>query len=315
MTLIHAYAPASIGNISCGFDTLGLCLKVPGDIVSLSPNTDSCLNITSIEGGSPDLPYDPDKNCATVAIKSALVAMGKKDEGFDIAIKKGIPGGSGMGSSAASAVAGVVALNAYFENPLSPKELLSHALQGELIASKSVHFDNIAPSLLGGITLIHDDHGERIYNLPIPEDLHLTVISPAVTIHTADARALIPKSITLGDTKQQMRDIATFVHALHSGDLDALAASLNDRIAEPVRMELIPHFLEIKEAALEAGALGFGIAGAGPALFAFASSEKTAKDIEEAMREACGQKDLSCKTQSGTICPQGARIITEDEIL
>lgn len=303
---VTAFAPATVANLNCGFDVLGLAIDAPGDEVTVMWNDTGEVRIVSIEGDGGKLSLDPQKNTATGGILTLLERVLSEPRGVDVVIKKKMPFGSGLGSSAASAVAGVVAMNALLGNPLTRTELVEFALDGEVIASGSRHADNVAPSLLGGIVLIRSYHPLSLIELPVPEALYVTVIHPHIEILTKEARDILPKQVSMPDAIRQTGNIAAFTSALYKNDLTLLAESMVDVFAEPYRANLLPHFDEVKSAALAAGAISFGISGSGPSMFAFTNGEEAAYSVAQSMRFALEKYSITADTYTSPVNRKGA---------
>lgn len=307
--MVTAFAPATVANLNCGFDVLGLAIDAPGDEVTVSFNNINTIRITEITGDDGKLSHAPDKNTATGGMITLLRHLGS-NQGIDVRICKKMPFGSGLGSSAASAVAGVLALNQLLGAPLSKTELIPFALDGEVIASGSRHADNIAPSLLGGIILIRSYNPLDIIQLPVPPQLYCVVVHPQIEILTKEARNILPKQIPLTHTITQTGNIAAFVSALYTNNLPLLSRSMTDLIAEPYRAPLIPHFIDIKQQALSNGALSFGISGSGPSMFALTNSKNTAQLIANAIQHKLQTHNIPSTAYTSGINTRGAEIIS-----
>jgi homoserine kinase len=264
------------------------------------------IRITKIEGF--DLPFETHKNVAGVSAQ-ALIDDLKPDCGFEIEIYKFIKPGSGIGSSAASAAGSVFAINELMGRPYTKTELTRFAMKGEALASQSEHADNLAPAIFGGFTLVKSISPLEILRLPIPDELYATIIHPQIEIKTAEARAILPKSVPLQDAIAQWSNLGSLIHALHNGDYELLQRSLHDSIVEPYRSKLIPHFEDIKLATLASGALGIGISGSGPSIFALSKGEKTAKAVEHSMRKVYTKTTVQFETYVSKINPKGIKII------
>jgi len=303
---IRIFSPGTVANVSCGFDVLGFCLDTVGDEMVVRISSEKGIRITKIEGF--DLPFETHKNVAGVSAQ-ALIADLKPDCGFEIEIYKFIKPGSGIGSSAASAAGSVFAINELMGRPYTKTELTRFAMKGEALASQSEHADNLAPALFGGFTLVKSLCPLEILKLPIPDELYATIIHPQIEIKTAEARAILPKSVPLQDAITQWSNLGSLVHALHNEDYELLQRSLHDSIVEPYRSKLIPHFEDIKLATLASGALGIGISGSGPSIFALSKGEKTAKDVEDAMRKVYTKTAIQFETYVSKINSKGIKII------
>lgn len=278
-----AFAPASVANVSCGFDVLAFAIHGPGDIVEVSRKEEPGVEITDIEGDGGLLPKDPPlENTAGRAVISMLEDLEIEEKaGISIRIKKMMPLGSGMGSSAASSVAAVVALNKLLDEPYTKRDLLQFALQGELAASGSLHADNVSASLLGGFTLVRSQNPLDIVKLHVPKGLIAAVFHPNISISTKNTRLILRKSVQMSQAVQQWGNVGGLIAGLYTEDFDLISRSMVDHIVEPARSILIPGFDEMKESALEAGALGFSISGAGPSVFALCRSEEDANIIKK----------------------------------
>ncbi len=284
MKMVTAFAPASVANLNCGFDVLGLAIEAPGDNVSVSFNDTGLSRIVEITGDEGRLPYEVAANTAGKAILDMCRHLGEK-RGIDIRIHKNMPFGSGLGSSAASAVAAVVALNGLLGSPLSKMELLPFAMAGEAVASGALHADNVGPSLLGGIVLISGYQPLDVNVLPAPDDLYISVVKPDVEILTQEARNILPKEVSMKAAIKQSGNLAGLVRGLYESDYAAIGRSMIDVLAEPYRAPLIPHFDEMRDLAFKAGVTSFGISGSGPTVFAFSKGEEKASLMLESLRE------------------------------
>ncbi len=306
--MVTAFAPATVANLNCGFDVLGLAIEAPGDEVTVMWNDIGKVRIVAIEGDGGKLSFDPKKNTATGGILTMLEKAVHETRGIDVVIKKKMPFGSGLGSSAASAVAGVTAANQLLGNLYTRTELVEFALDGEVIASGSRHADNVAPSLLGGIVLIHQYNPLQIIQLPVPDGLWVTLIYPHVEILTKEARDILPKQVALSDAIRQTGNIAAFVSALYTNNLQLLGTSMTDRFAEPYRAALIPHFDLLKSAALINGAFAFGISGSGPSVFALTPDEETANVVASSVKNLLTKSNVDSQTYASLINRNGAKV-------
>lgn len=306
---IRVFAPASVANIGVGYDILGFALQSPGDEVVARFSDGKGMRIGQITG-TDRLPYYPEKNTATFSAQSLLNFLGKSDVGIELDIHKKMPFGSGLGSSAASAVAGVFAVNTLLGNPLTKKELLHFAVLGEQLADGSYHADNVAPSLLGGIILIRDNATLDITSLPIPDDLVATVIYPEVEVLTRDSRNILKPEISLQRCIAQTGNLASFIAGLYQSDYELIGRSLTDHIIEPQRAILIPHFYEVKNMALIKGALGCSISGAGPSVFALFRGFTEAEKGGKAMKDIFIQHGISATSYICKINSEGAIVLS-----
>jgi homoserine kinase len=306
MTTVKAFAPASIGNVGVGFDIMGLCLERPGDEVVARFGHGHGLKITKIIGADTELPLDPEKNTAGVAALRLLEHIGESKRGIELEIHKKMPSGSGLGSSAASAVAAVVAVNELLQVRLTKKQILPFACMGEQLASGSFHADNVAPCLLGGIVLIRDNPSLDVHQLHVPRGLYVAVVHPKVEVLTKHARSILKPDVSLKAHIQQSANLAAFIVGLYNGDIPLLARSLRDDIIEPQRAALIPGFYDVKAAAFEAGALGCTISGAGPSVFALCESRNQAERVGAAMQRAFAEHNTPGTVYVSPINPDGA---------
>ena len=303
--------PGGIGNLGPGLDVLGCALTGARDEVIAEWS--QTAGITIIDAGHPQLPTDPAKNTASIAAASVMRAaitrgMRMSHPGIAITIKKGLPLSGGQGGSAASAVAGAVSANALIwpvGSGLTQNELLTCALEGEeTVAGR--HLDNIAPSLLGGIVLVRSLDPIEVVKIPAPEGLRIVLATPAQQLTTTRARSVLPVEVPRSIVVHQLAQVAAIISACHSGDLALLGRSMDDRIAEPARTPLLPGFADAKISAIDAGALGVSISGAGPTAFALCDSEATASKIAQAMQSAYARAGLDCTVRICEIDTQGA---------
>lgn len=305
---VRAYAPATVANASSGFDVLGFALEAPGDIVICKASDKPGIHILPLTGAFSSLPNDPRLNTAGVAVQALLKAKNLSLH-MELEIQKGVPIVGGMGSSASSAVAAVVAVNECFDLGLSLRELLPFVLESERVATGVPHADNAAPSLLGGFTLIHSLDPLDIVSLATPAAFSCALVHPHLHIKTRDAREILPHSVPMGTATKQMGHIASFVAGLYQEDLDLIRRSMTDELAEPHRGGLIPGYLEVKAAALEQGALGCGISGSGPSLFALCPNAEIAQKAGLAMEQAFLRVNMKSDLYISAISQQGARIL------
>jgi len=306
---VKAFAPATVANVSCGFDIFGFAIQEPGDTVELFKRDEPGIVITDITGDEGRLPRQAEKNSVTVVMLALLKHLGISDLGCEVVLRKNMPLGSGMGSSAASAVAGVVAMNELLGNPLSRKELLPFAMEGERIASGSAHADNVGPSLLGGFVVIRSYNPLDIFTIPVPDDLYCTLVHPDIEINTKDARFILRNEVSLKNTIAQMGNVAGLVAGLMKADYDLISRSMVDVIIEPVRSILIPEFKEVKQAAISNGALGCSISGAGPSMFALSRGMENAQNAGKAMQERFASAGIESAVHVSGINQGGAVVL------
>jgi len=282
---IRVFAPATVANVGCAFDVLGFALNEPGDELILKTNEENTVRVVSIEGDGGVLSKDPLFNTASVALNAMLDSLNSQ-QGFDIILRKKMPLGSGLGSSAASAVAAIFAANELMGQPLSPAELLPFAMEGERLACGSAHADNVAPSLLGGFVLIPSYQPLIIRSLPVPKGLTAVVVHPAIEVRTRDARDVLRGKVSLQVAAGQWGRVGGLITSLFTSDFELLASSMEDQIVEPARSVLIPGFYRVKQAALEKGALGCSISGSGPSVFALCRPGSDPVLVANAMKKA-----------------------------
>lgn len=306
---VRVFAPATVANVAVGFDILGFAIDGPGDEVVARLTESPGVRIACISGDGGKLPLQAEKNTAGFAAIRLLEQLGKPELGVELEIHKKMPFGSGLGSSAASAAAGVMAINALLGMPVPKIESLHCAVLGEQIADGAYHADNVAPSLLGGIILIRANEGLDVHSLPIPDELHAAVVYPHVSILTKDARDVLSPTTTLPQCIQQTGNLGGLVVGLYESDYELIGRSLQDVIIEPQRAQLIPGFATVKSAALKAGALGCSISGAGPSVFALCKGRETAQSAGAAMRQAFLNQDIPCDLFVSPINKEGAKIL------
>ncbi len=282
MNEIKIFSPATVANVACGYDVLGFCLDAVGDEMLIRKVDKKGILITKIEGF--ELPFKTELNVAGV---SALAMYEKlqPDCGFEIEIYKNIKPGSGIGSSAASAVGSVFGMNALLGSPYNKTELTQFAMKGEALASKCEHADNLAPALFGGFTLVKSLSPLEILEIPSPDNLYATIIHPQIEIKTADSRAILPKEVKLQEAIVQWANFGSLIHSLHTNNYQLIKRSLHDAIIEPHRSKLIPFYKEVKQAALNAGALGTNISGSGPSIFSLCKGIEIATMVSDAIKK------------------------------
>lgn len=281
-TELKIFCPATIANISCGFDVLGVALDSVGDEMIIRKVEQKGIRITKLTGQN--LPTETLLNVAGVA-GLALLAESDYEGGFEIEIYKKIKAGSGIGSSAASSTGAVWAMNELLDSPFSKTELVKFAMEGERLASGVAHADNVAPALFGGFTLVRSYDPLDIVPIPSPKQLWATVIHPQIEVRTSDSRKILKTNITLADGIKQWGNLGGLIAGLFTEDYDLIGRSLIDHIVEPIRSILIPGFDKVKSVSMDAGALGCGISGSGPSIFAFSKGEEIARNVARAMKD------------------------------
>jgi len=311
MDAVTAFAPATVSNVACGFDVLGFALDAPGDEVTARFSGASATQVTidDIVGDDGRLPRAAERNTAGVAARALLNRLGER-RGVALTIRKGLPLSSGLGGSAASAVAATVAVNTLLGADTPLDVLMACAFEGERVGAGSAHGDNIAPALYGGFVLVRVADPADVIRLPVPAGLTAVVVPPDLEIETARARELLGQTVPLDDAIRQWANLGTLVDALHRADFDQLARSLEDTIAEPRRASLVPGLAEIKRAAIHAGALGCSLSGSGPSLFALCRDASAAARVASAMTAAV-QHHIGGTPQTyvSPIASRGARVV------
>jgi homoserine kinase len=309
--MIAAFAPATVSNVAAGFDVLGFALDQPGDVVMASLSDGEGATIAEVHGDGGRLPRDPGRNTASAAANALLAALGTR-QGVSLELHKGLPLASGVGSSGASAVAAVVAVNELLGRPAGLDLLLRCAMAGEQAGCGVVHPDNVAPALYGGFVLARSADPPDIVHLPVPAGLACAVLHPAIEVHTGTARALLGDTVPLKAAVRQWANVGAIVAALHSGDMALLSRALEDHVAEPKRAGLVPGFHAIKAAALAGGALGCSLSGSGPSMFALARTLGDATAAGEAMAAAwaAASPAVPADLWVSPVGTRGARVIT-----
>lgn len=306
---VRVFAPATVANMICGYDILGFALERPGDEIHMRISDRPGVRLLGISGDEGRLPLDPQKNTVSACVQILLASLGREEVGLEIALDKKMPIGSGLGSSAASTVGGLFAANILLGEPLSRLELLPFAMMGEELACGFGHADNVAPSLLGGITLIRSYEPLDVINLPVPTDLHVSLIFPHVDVPTRDARKMIKEQVSLRAAVKQWGNVAGLVAGLYASDYELIARSMQDELIEPVRSILIPEFDRLKRLALDNQALTFGISGSGPSVFALSTDDQTAHRITASLEEHLKNKGIGCNGYVSRINAAGPRIV------
>ncbi|WP_174754965.1 homoserine kinase [Arenimonas daejeonensis] len=300
-----AFAPASVGNVGVGFDIPGHSLAGPGDRATVRRIAEPVVRIAAIRGTVTTLPLEAARNTAGAALLSLREGLGL-DGGFELELDKGIPLGSGLGGSAASCVAALVAANALLDTPLSREALYPHALAGEAVASGGRHGDNVGPMLLGGLVLATAD---RLMQVPVPASWTCVVVHPHFVLETREARAALAGAYALGEFVAQSASLAQVLLGCERGDAALVRAGLHDTLVEPRRARLIPGFAAVKQAALDAGALGASISGAGPSVFAWFEHQTQARMAGIAMAAAFSSAGLSSDLHVSPVAGPAAQVM------
>jgi homoserine kinase len=307
--VIAAFAPATVSNVACGFDVLGFALDTPGDVVVAEAVAGEGVEIAAIDGDGGRLSRDPSRNTAGAAAQALLVRLGAA-RGIRLTIHKGIPLASGVGSSGASAVAAVVAVNELLGRPGPLDVLLECAMRGEAAGCGAAHPDNVAPALFGGFVLVRSPMPPDVVRLPVPDGLACAVLHPHLEVETGVARALLGDAVSLGDAVRQWANVGGLVAGLFLSDLALVGRSLEDRVAEPKRAHLVPGFDAVKAAAVASGALGCSLSGSGPSIFALCASIERAERVGEAMRQAlAATARIGADLWVSRVGTRGARIV------
>lgn len=306
---VEVFAPATVANVVCAFDILGFALEEPGDAVYMRKSTKPGVRIVAISGDDGRLPWETEKNTVGFCAQQLLTYLGRADVGVEIELHKKMPIGSGLGSSAASTVGGLFAVNELLGRPLTVKELLPFALKGEELACGHGHADNVAPSLLGGFTLIRSYEPLDVISLPVPSKLFCSVVFPQVDVPTRAAREMIRSKVSLKDAVGQWGNIAGLISGLFMEDYGLIGRSMQDRLIEPTRAILIPEFYEMRKIALSSGALSFGISGSGPSVFAFTEDESTAAEVTRCVQHHLDEIGIESNGYVSGINKQGPIVL------
>ncbi|MFM6975257.1 MAG: homoserine kinase [Sphingobacteriaceae bacterium] len=309
MSSIKVFAPATVANVVCGYDILGFAVDRPGDEVIMRLVDQPGIRIKQISGDDGRLPLDPAKNTVSVSVQHYLNAINEPGLGVEIELHKKMPIGSGLGSSSASTVAGLYAINQLMGNRLGLKELLPFAMKGEEMACGTSHADNVAPALYGGFVLVRSYDPLDIIQLPVPQHLHCAIVFPDVDVPTRDARQLVRDKVLLKDAVTQWGNIAGLVSGIFMNDADLMGRSMQDIIIEPARAMLIPDFYKLREIAMQNGALSFGISGSGPSVFSFTRNEAESIRIANALQAHLTQINIHSNTYTSAINTLGPKIL------
>lgn len=307
MKTVKIFAPATVANVACGFDVIGLALDGAGDEMELRLSDTPGVRIIKIEGA--DLPLEASQNVAGVALLAMLQEYGKPETGIEVSIKKLIQPGSGIGSSAASAAGAVAGANKLLNDHFSPEALIRFAMEGERLACGTPHADNVAPAIMGGFTLVRSYQPLDVIKLHTPADLWVTVIHPQIEVKTSDARGILKQQVLLRDAIRQWGNVGALVAGLYREDYELISRSLEDVIVEPIRSILIPAFHDLKRRCKEAGALGGGISGSGPSVFMLSKGEANAKAVAAMMETIYAPLGVDYKIYISQINTTGVRIL------
>jgi homoserine kinase len=308
-TEIKIFAPATVANVVCGFDVLGFAVNEPGDEVVMRVTNKPGITISKITGDDGRLPLDPAKNTVSVSVQHYLQSVGRTDIGLNIELHKKMPIGSGLGSSSASTVAGLFAVKTLLGDETDVAKLLPFAMKGEEMACGHGHADNVAPALLGGFVLIRSYEPLDVIRLPHPPGLYCAIVFPDVDVPTREARQIIRNKILMKDAVTQWGNIAGLVSGLYTQDIDLIGRSMQDVLVEPVRSILIPDFYVMRELAMLAGAVSFGISGSGPSVFAFTRNEETAHKVTQILQKHLTGIKINSNAYVSTINDAGPRVI------
>lgn len=309
MKNIHVFSPATVANVACGFDIFGFAIETPGDELVVKLKETPGVILSQITGDNGRLPFNPIKNTAAVSVIKYLEYLNSK-QGVEIELHKKMPLGSGLGSSAASSAGSLFAVNILMGSPLSHKELIPFAMEGERVACGTAHADNVAPALLGGFVLIRSYSPLDVMQIPSPLNFYCTIIHPRIEVPTKVSRKLLNRKITMQQHVIQTGNIAGLIFGLVQGDVDLIHRSLQDVIAEPVRSSLIPGFDRIKAAAINKGALGCSISGSGPSLFALSCDHSHAQVIGSEMMKACIDQGIEYDIYISPINYEGCKVLS-----
>ncbi|RZK48245.1 MAG: homoserine kinase [Pedobacter sp.] len=306
---VKVFAPATVANVVCGFDVLGFAVNEPGDEVIMRLVDEPGVRLLKITGDDGRLPLDAGKNTVSAVVQYYLKHINREDVGVEIELHKKMPIGSGLGSSSASTVAGLYAINQLMGNLLTAKELVPFAMKGEELACGYGHADNVAPALMGGFVLVRSYDPLDLIALPTPENLFAAIVYPEVEVPTKDARQMIRSKVLLKDAVTQWGNVAGLVSGLFLNDIDLVGRSMKDVLVEPTRSILIPGFETLRELAMKNGAVGFGISGSGPSVFALAKDEVTARKITDAQQKHLSKLNINSNAYVSSVNAEGPRTL------
>ena len=306
MDYLKIFSPATVANVSCGFDSLGFAVDAVGDEMTFTKTTEKGVKITKITGAN--LTYNVDENAASAVVKKILVEA-NANFGIELTIHKGFSPGSGLGSSAASAAGAAFGVNQFLENKYSELELTKFAMFGEEVACGSQIADNVAAAIYGGFVLVRSYNPLEIIKLPVPSELRVVAIHPQIEVKTKDAREVLPTEIPLKDAVTQWANVGGLIAGLYTDNYNLISNSLVDIIVEPHRKKLIPFFDDVKNAALKAGALGAGISGSGPTIFALCKGDEIAKEVYKAIKESYKNTEIDFTMFTSKVNSEGMKIL------
>lgn len=306
MKKVRVFAPASIANMGCGFDVIGLALDEVGDIIEITQSDGDGLTITN-NSGVP-IPDDIEMNVITPVIRHFLKKIGKKAQ-IDVTICEKIYPGSGIGSSAASSAAAAYGMNELFGCPLSEEEVVICAMEGENLASGGYHADNAAPAVMGGIVLIRGYEPLDLIPLPVPGNFYCAVVHPQIVVETKEAREILPKAVPMHDAVRQWGNVGGLVAGLYSGNLSLIGHSMQDFVAEPYRKKFIPDFDGLRKKVLDAGALAMNISGSGPSVFALCDHKGKAEAAGAILKDHFSSKNIDCDVYVVKVSNKGAKLM------
>lgn len=306
MDYLKIFAPATVANVSCGFDSLGFAVDAIGDEMTFTKTAEKGVKITNITGA--DLTYNVDENAASAVVKKILNEA-KADFGIELTIHKGFSPGSGLGSSAASAAGAAFGANQLLGNIYSDLELTKFAMFGEEVACGTPIADNVSAAIYGGFVLVRSYNPLEIIKLPVPSELRVVAIHPQIEVKTKDARDVLPTEIALKDAVTQWANVGGLISGLYTENYNLISNSLVDIIVEPHRKKLIPFFDDVKNSATKAGALGAGISGSGPTIFALCKGDEVAENVYKSIEESYKNTGIDFEMFISKVNPEGIKIL------
>lgn len=309
MKKVRVFAPASIANLGCGFDIMGLALDEVGDILEMTASEGDGITITN--STDVPLPASIEDNVITPVIRKFLEMTGKKAQ-IDVNVCQKIYPGSGIGSSAASSAAAAYGMNELFDCPLSDEEMVVCAMEGENLASGGYHADNAAPALLGGIILIRGYEPLDIVQLPIPGNFYCAVVHPKIMVSTKEARSILPKAVPMHDAISQWGNVGGLIAGLYSGNIGLVGRAMRDAVAEPYRKKFIPGFDELREKILASGSMAMNISGSGPSVFSLSDRRETANRAGEIMKAHFDSRGIECEVYVVKVTNKGAKLLAHE---